>query len=601
MRLVSLVLGFATASAAAQVEADRPVSSLAERYCFECHAGKTAKRRFDLQALFAAPGAARADDGERLGLAVQRLRAGTMPPPDADQPTAGERRDLALAFARLAPDGPGARVATVRRLTASQYEHTVCDLFGIDWSARDLLPEDASANGFDGQGDVQGVSPLLFEKYLDAAAAVATVVLATPAAQAVVFAADRPLRETLPRFLARALRRPVDADEVDERVADHDALLASGMAPDEARHALLRAVLASPAFVFRAEAGCADAPALLTAHELAVRLAYLLTASMPDAELTARADDGSLLTTAVLVAQARRLSIAHGGLRLAHDFAAQWLGLRDVLTATADFRRYPEIWDGDLRPAFFEEATRVFAALVVEDRSVLELLDSDSTFVDARLAKHYGLPRVEGGFRRVTLADARRGGLLGMGAMLMASSYPLRTSPTRRGKWILEKLLDAPPPPPPPDAGVLPADDQQPDGLSLRERLERHRRDKSCASCHAQMDALGFALETYDVLGRWRREIHDAPVDALGTLPDGTELDGPVRLKEELLARADDFVRAFAKNLLVHGIGRALTLADEPALAAIVAATRTGGDRFSDLLAAVVTSPLFTMRDPGDS
>ena len=617
MRGFSLVLGlvwsaaFAAASPAAQEVAaqeeaaapdGRPARpSLAERYCCECHAGPKAKRKFDVRALFADGAGAGAGLEDRLELAVQRLRARIMPPPDADQPTADERRELATAFARLAPVVQGARVATVRRLTRSQYEHTVGDLFGIRWSARDLLPEDASAYGFDGQGDVQNVSPLLFEKYLDAAASVASTVLATPGARAVVFDAASPLAATLPAFLARAFRRPVSATEVNERVADVDGLLAAGVTVEAARHALLRGVLASPAFVFRAEVGRADTPAHLTAHELAVRLAYLLTASTPDAELTAHADEGTLLGREVLVAQARRLSVAHEGLRLATDFAAQWLGLRDVLTATADFRRYPEIWNGNLRPAFYQEAVRCFAALVVEDRSVLELLDADSTFVDATLAKHYGLPKVDGGFRRVSLDDRRRGGLLGMGAMLMASSYPLRTSPVRRGKWILDKLLDAPPPPPPADAGVLPADDKQDDKLTLRQRLELHRRERSCASCHVQMDALGFALENFDVLGRWRDEIHGAPVDALGTLPDGTAMDGPLQLKAELLRRSDEFVRSMAKNLLVHGVGRALTLADEPALAAIVAATRAGGDRFSALLEAVVTSPLFTMRDPGDS
>lgn len=595
-----MILGLAAvAPAAAQsVELAGPAAVI-ERYCGECHAGAEAKRKFDVRALFA-PGAAEVEvHGQRLALAVQRLRARTMPPPDAEQPTVEERRAMTTVLAGLVPVAPGARIATVRRLTRIQYEHTVRDLFGIVWQACDLLPEDASAHGFDGQGDVQSVSPLLFEKYLDAAGSIATAVLATPVAQSAVFAGQVPLATTLPSFLMRAWRRPAVAAEVDERIADFEGLRAAGVSVEDARHALLRAVLASPAFVFRAEFGRDDAPAQLSAHELAVRLSYLLTSSMPDAELTARADDGSLLARDVLVAQARRLSVAHDGQRLAHDFAAQWLGLRDVLTATADFRRYPQIWNGKLRPAFYQEAIRCFAAIVVEDRSVLELLDADSTFVDATLAKHYGLPAVAGDFRRVALADRRRGGLLGMGAMLMASSYPLRTSPVRRGKWILEKLLDAPPPPPPPDAGVLPADDKQPDQLTLRQRLERHRRERSCASCHTQMDALGFALENYDVLGRWRDDVHGAPVDTLATLLDGTHIDGPEQLKAELLRRADDFVRTMAKNLLVHGIGREMTLADEPAIVAIVVATRAGGDRFSALLEAVVTSPLFTMRDPG--
>ncbi|MEO6594843.1 MAG: DUF1592 domain-containing protein [Planctomycetota bacterium] len=602
MRSLHFFLGLAVAThVVAQLPEPAAHPNLVERYCSECHVGDEAEREFDVRRLLAPDAAAVHGYSDRLALTVQRLRARTMPPPDADQPSVDERRELTTTFARLAPAVPGARIATIRRLTRTQYEHTVCDLFGITWQARDLLPDDASAHGFDGQGDVQNVSPLLFEKYLDAAGAVATAVLATPAARNAVFDDVVPLATTLPPFLARAFRRPVSPIEATERLADFDALLAAGVAVAEVRHGLLCSVLSSPSFIFRAESGRDDAPAHLSAHELAVRLAYLLTSSMPDAELAARADDGSLLSHAVLAAQARRLATLHEGRRLADDFAAQWLGLREVLTATADVRRYPEIWNGNLRPSFYEEAVRCFGAIVAEDRSVLELLDADSTFVDATLAKHYGLAKVEGGFRRVALDDHRRGGLLGMGAVLMASSYPLRTSPVRRGKWILDKLLDAPPPPPPPDAGTLPADDKQQDQLTLRQRLERHRRERGCASCHAQMDALGFALENFDVLGRWRTEIHGVPVDTQATLPDGTEIDGPVRLKAELLLRAYDFVRAMAKNLLVHGIGRDMTLADEPAIAAIVVATRAGGDRFSALLEAVVTSPLFTMRDPGAS
>jgi hypothetical protein len=358
-------------------------------------------------------------------------------------------------------------------------------------------------------------------------------------------------------------------------------------------------LLLSPSFLLRPEFGQPDKPARLTAHELAVRLAYMLTSSLPDELLRAAADDGSLLQASVLTAHAKRLADTEAGMRFASDFAAQWLGLREVLTMTADFRRYSQIWNGGLRPAFLSEALHCFAFIVHEDRSVLELLDSNYTFVNALLAKHYGLPAVEQGFRKVEVADPRRGGILGMGAMLMTSSFPSRTSPVKRGKWILDKLLDAPPPPPPANVGELPKDDKPIKDLTLRQQLEQHRQRRSCASCHAQMDALGFALENYDVVGLWRDELHGVKVDSRATLPDGTELLGPIELKKALLARADDFVRAMAKNLLVHGIGREIGLADEGELAKVVASTRQRGDRFLALLEAVVQSPLFTHRDPG--
>ncbi|MGE3172103.1 MAG: DUF1588 domain-containing protein [Planctomycetota bacterium] len=596
----------ALVAAGSRAAAQAPAASLppvVATHCAECHRGPDAERDFDVTALFTAGAADAADFDRRLELAVRRVRARTMPPPDEVEPPAdGDRHALLAALTGQAPPRPGTRVSTIRRLTRRQYERSVEVLFGVPWHAHDLLPDDASAHGFDGVGDVQNVAPLLFEKYLDAAASVAAAVLADPAARRRALgdgASPTALARALPDLLRRAWRRPVGAAEIDELLADHAALRASGVAEDDANDALLRTVLVAPSFLFRAEVGQQDAPWQLTAHELAVRLSFLLTSAPPDDRLRAAADDGSLLRREVLVAEALRLARADDGRGLAEDFAVQWLDLSAVLTATADFRRFREIWNHALRPAMRDEVVHAFAYLVRADRSVLELLDADYAFVDATLAQHYGLPSVEGGgFRRVPLPDRRRGGVLGAGAMLMATSYPLRTSPVKRGQWILQRLLDAPPPPPPPDAGTLPADDRNDAGLTLRQQLERHRRAPRCASCHAEMDVLGFALEHYDPLGRWRDEVHGQPVDAAAELPDGVRIDGPAALKDALLRRGDDFVRAVAKNLLVFGTGRDMLLRDEPELAAIVARTRAGGDRFLVLLEAVVTSPLFTMRDP---
>lgn len=577
----------------------KPMHAMVERFCGACHVGDDLDGDFDLEFLFA-PGVIKNDEYvEQLTLAVQRLRSRTMPPPDEPQPDDAQRRELVALLAGQAPAEAGQRVATVRRLTRRQFEYTVQDLFGVEWRAEHRLPRDASAHGFVGQGDVQNMSPLLFEKYHDAAAEVATVVLAQEDARRVLFADDKPLAASLPRVLRRAFRRPVSDTEVAERLADVAVMTKAGLSTQEVQHAVVRSILVSPSFLLRAEFGIADDPRRLSAHELAVRLAYMLTTSMPDDALAAVASDGTLLRPEVLTSHAWRLARLHGGRRLANDFANQWLGLQDVLEANADFRRYPQIWEHNLRPSFLQEAIRFFAAIVSEDRSVLELIDSDYTFVNPVLAKHYGLGSVNPGFHKVKLSDGRRGGLLGMGAMLMSSSYPLRTSPVKRGQWILDKLLDSPPPPPPPDAGTLPKDDAPKNKRTLRQQLEQHRQRRRCAGCHAQMDALGFALENYDVVGQWRDKIHGVAVDAKAALPDGTELNGPTQLKNVLRARADDFVRAMVKNLLVHGIGRDMGLVDEAEIARIVAGIRSKGDRFSALLEAVVTSPLFTMRDPG--
>jgi hypothetical protein len=415
-----------------------------------------------------------------------------------------------------------------------------------------------------------------------------------------VFGRDETLAAALPAFLLRAFRRPAANAEVEERLQLVRTLREQGRPTAEIQHALLRSVLASPAFLLRAEFGADADPARLSLFELATRLSYFVAGTMPDAALLERAKDGTLADDEVLRAEARRLIAQNGGRALAERFAAQWLRFADVLTATADFRRYPQIWNGSLRPSFYEEAAHLFAEIARENGSALWLLDCDHTWLNATLAKHYGLPEVKGSdFVRVPLTDRRRGGVLGMGAILMVSSHSLRTSPVLRGRWILDQLLDASTPPPPPGAGTLPADDKQPDDLTLRQRLERHRAQKACAACHAQIDPLGFALENFDVLGQWRTEIHGKPVDANGVLPDGTVVDGPIALKDALLLRKTDFVRALVAKLLVFAIGRPMTPLDEPAIAQVVQACADSGYRFGPLLDALVTSTLFRMRDPG--
>ena len=595
-----LATGMATAQGdeANRAQANDPtVPPLVARFCAECHGDGEAEADFRVAPLFATTTPEHAHDAR---VALQRLRSRTMPPADADhQPTAAERLELAAAFAARVPVEPDARIAPLRHLTPTEYERTIAALFGIAWHHGGRLPDAARAAGFDNQGDVMNVAPVLFEAWFAAADEISGLVLADAAATARTFGTDAPLATALPPLLERVFRRPATTDELESRLALAAQLQQAGEPLPTIHRALLRSLLASPAFLFRAETGRSDDPARLTPHELAVRLSYLLTSSLPDEPLLALARSGRLEGPGVLVGEAQRLLAQDGGRSLADGFAAQWLRFRDVLTTSADFRRYPQIWNGDLRPSFYEEAARTFAALATEDRSILELLDADTTFVNATLARHYGLPEPkEPGFHRVTLPDRRRGDVLGMGAILMVSSFPLRTSPVLRGKWILDTLLDAGTPPPPANAGVLPPDDAPQEGLSLRERLQRHRRDRACASCHAQMDPLGFALENYDVLGQWRDQLHGQPIDVRGELADGTSLDGPIALKDALRARPLEFARTFAKHLLVYAIGRPLLPADEAELTAIAAATAAGDYRFLALLAAVVTSPLFVQRDP---
>ncbi len=296
----------------------------------------------------------------------------------------------------------------------------------------------------------------------------------------------------------------------------------------------------------------------------------------------------------------RRLVAKDGARSLAIDFAAQWLRFRDVLTANADFRRYPQIWQGDLRPSLHEEAVAFVQGLLRDDGRVLDLVDADHTWLNETLAKHYGFGDVKGhDFVKVAVPDRRRGGVLGLGAMLMVSSHQLRTSPVLRGRWVLELLLGTPPPPAPPNVGTLPAEDVPKAGQSLRAQLEQHRRDKRCASCHAHLDPLGFALENFDVVGRWRSELHGQPIDATGELPDGTRCVGPIGLKDALLARGEDVRRSLVRALLTYGTGRPMGPADEAEIRRLAAVLLQTGDRFHAALVAVATSPLFTRRWPG--
>lgn len=595
-RALALAIAGSAAALSSQVPeaTHQPLPGLFEQYCAECHLGKQPDGDFAIDAALADPSGALAER------ALLRLRSRTMPPPEAGQPSRAERRELQTLLAGRLPAPADAGTSRLRRLAQPEYRQAVRDLFGADLADPTLLPDDAPTYGFDNLGDGAQVSPLVFEQYLDAATAVATAVVGDPSAAAVVQRPGTPLAESLAELLDRAFRQPVGADELDARVRLYHAERQRA-GRDAAIAAVVRSVLASPRFLYRGEAERADGR--LSNHELATRLAFLLRGSLPDAELRAAAAAGTLHDPAARQRQARRLLAAGGAEVLARRFAAQWLGFDAVLSHNADFRRYPEIWNDGLRPAFHAQALRFFAVLAAEDRSVLELLDSDWTLANGTLRKHYGLGDGQaepgpGDWQRIALRDRHRGGVLGLGAMLMPSSYPLRTSPVLRGKWILDRLLDTPPPPPPPTAGILPADDQLGDGLTPRQRLERHRRERSCAGCHAQIDPLGFALENFDVLGRWRDTSGGVAIDASAELPDGTTLAGPAALRDALLARADDFVRAFVRQLLVYAAGRPLLPADEPELLRLVTHVEQHEYRFTAVLDAVVGSPIFASRQP---
>jgi hypothetical protein len=363
----------------------------------------------------------------------------------------------------------------------------------------------------------------------------------------------------------------------------------------------LRAMLVAPDFIFRVEynpPGAAPGAAhRISDHELASRLSFFLWSSIPDDELLDLADAGKLKTPAVLERQVRRMLDDPRSEALVQNFAGQWLQLRNLAEVTPDPDVFSE-FDDDLRFAIRRETELLFESILRDDRSVLDLLDSDYTFVNERLAKHYDIPKVYGSqFRRIALSNPTRGGVLGHSSILTLTSNPNRTSVVLRGKWILENLLGTPPPPAPPGVPELKPKGKDGRVRSLREQMEEHRANAVCASCHASMDPIGFALENYDGVGKWRTEENGAPIDASGKLPDGTQFEGLVGLKKLLLAsRGDQFVSNVSEKLLTYGLGRGLEAYDMPAVRAIARDATRENHRISALILAVVKSTPFQMR-----
>jgi hypothetical protein len=370
---------------------------------------------------------------------------------------------------------------------------------------------------------------------------------------------------------------------------------------DDGIQRAIRRLLVSPEFLLRVERDPANAapaaPYRISDLELASRLSFFLWSSTPDHELLAAAERGQLRDPAVLAAQVKRMLADKRAGAFVTNFAGQWLFLRNLQAVVPVQNVFPD-FDDALRQAFRRETELFFDSLVRDDRSVLDLLRADYTFVNERLAKHYGIPNIKGShFRRVSLGpDSVRSGILGQGSILTVTSYPDRTSPVVRGKWILENLLGTPPPPPIPNAGDLKPTNGQGVVLSMRQRMEQHRRNPVCASCHSMMDPLGLSLENFDAVGRWRTlGESSASIDASGVFPDGSKFQGASGLKQMLL-QSDRFVPTVTEKLLTYAIGRGLEYYDAPAVRAIVHNAAADDYRFSSLIAGVVQSAPFTMR-----
>lgn len=622
---------------------EKDIQPIVEAYCYDCHKPERMKgdlniQRFETTAMVL-------DSLAIWQRMAKRIESREMPPRDRDQPTDEERELILKWVASLKEaDDDCNRIATEesvswypgyvmsRRLNRFEYENTLRDLLGVEVNVAELFPADgAGGEGFDNNGSSLFLSAIQMEKYLVASdlaieTALPTRRKATSArgnARAGSSDEDRRLqqirnglvsvtpgaalgpreaaRQVVEKFAAKAWRRPVAVDEIERLMKAFDRGHKRRDGFVESVKLAFKSALVSPNFIFLAEPEPPTAGNYeLGGYPLASRLSYFLWSSMPDEELFQLAAEDRLRDPEVLKAQVTRMLRDPKARALGEQFALQWLGINQLgETAKPDAERFPE-FDESLAALMKQEAAQYFARIVREDRTLIELIHSDYTLANERLASIYGIDGVSGeSLQVVQLADARRGGVLGMAAVLTATSHPLRTSPVLRGKWVLEQLLGDRVPPPPPDAGTLPEDDVQPDGLTLRARMEAHRTKAECASCHARMDPIGFGLENFDPIGRWRDEQGGLPVDSKGELPSGEVFNGPEELKNLLLARKDEFAANLSRKMLGYALGRSLTRYDNCVVEACVEALKSSEYRASTLFHEIVLSYPFRHRYSG--
>jgi mono/diheme cytochrome c family protein len=603
------ILTFVSARAATDtnVATFEQARALLDAHCVKCHDADTAKGNLDLTLLKTAKDVE--GNPRRLEKILQFVRDREMPPPAKRPQPKEEERQRLIDWAQhtLAnidydqfPKDPGRIV--IHRLSRLEYNNTVRDLLGVTNNPADKFPADGGGGGgFDNNADTLFVPPILMEKYLEAA----TEMLEAAKPEHIFIERPRLLRSkstaarnNIEAFAARAFRRPLEKNEIEPLMKLFERAIQRGESFENSLRFALRAVLVSPNFIFRIERDQPGSqPYRVSDYELASRLSYFLWSSMPDDELFRIASQGKLHDPAVIEAQVKRMLRDPKSRALADNFAGQWLRVHELKTTVQpDPNRFRQ-FTPELREAMYREPIEFFASAIREDASLLTLLDSDYTFVNETLANHYGMTNVTGvEFRRVTLPDRNRGGVLGMGGVLTLTSYPQRTSPVLRGKWVLEELLGTPPPPPPPDAGGLPAEDAPRNGLTFRQRLEEHRKKPQCIGCHSRMDPLGFGLENFDAIGRWRTEIRKEPVDASGLMPGGEKFTGPAELKQVLMARKDQFARNVTERMLAYALGRGVEFYDVPTIKRITDKLKSDNYRGSTLVMEIAKSYPFQYR-----
>ena len=585
------------------------VAPFLNAHCVSCHSGEAPEAGIGFDKYTTSSNVQ--TDYDLWEKVVRLIKDKQMPPADETQPTSEEavaiiesiQAELAT-FDCSSEKHPG-RV-TLRRLNKPEYNNTIRDLVGLDLKLADGFPSDDVGNGFDNIGDVLTIPPILLEKYLAAAQEVAEKVMSDPNARkrVLMHTADEldkkveAARLNLKQFAERAFRRPISEDEERRLFAIMQFAWQQDSSEDEIYQTMIAAVLSNPHFLFRVEAdpdeNDEDRIRELNAFELASRLSYFLWSSMPDDALFEAAESGRLTQPDGLESEVRRMLADSKSQALVDNFAGQWLQLRDVARLTPDPELFPE-FDDELRSAMRRETELFFAAMIRENRSVLEFLNADFTFVNERLAKHYGMTGISGPeFQQVSLQPGRRG-ILTHAGILMLTSNPTRTSPVKRGKWVLDNILAEPPPPPPANVPEL----EQGETLgSLREQMEQHRANPACSVCHIKMDAIGFGMENFDAVGAWRDRDGRFEVNASGELPGGKKFAGADELMQILVEeKKTEFCRCLAGKLLTYSLGRGLSSFDRCTINDIVRSIEKDDYRFETLVLAIVASDPFTKRE----
>lgn len=586
-------------------------------HCNDCHQGKDAEAHLDMTKFNSVESVASSRD---MWVKIrQRIETNEMPPEDGE-PFSAEDRQWVLDWidrtlrSTACGEGPKPGPSPLRRLNKNEYRATVRDLLKIHVDIGAELPEDgAGGSGFDNAAETLFLSPIHGEKYLDAAKDAISYAQRNQGSRELILVRqpgeksteEEAAHDVLQRFATRAFRRPVSADEVEDLMRLYRQRMESGNSWDDSVFFTLQAVLISPDFLFRIEqANESDEPQLVTDHEMATRLSYFLWGTTPDRKLMHAADEGKLTSVESLREETIRLLKDGQSRGLAENFVGQWLGTRELGRQSQPDRELFKGYNQQMQDSFQEEPLLLFHEIFKNNESLLNLIDADYTFANDQLARHYGIrdklkENISQRMIKVKLPeDTVRGGILTMSGPLTVSSFPNRTSPVLRGKWLLENILGIVPPPPPPDVPELSEEGEDVAGKSVRERLQIHRDNPSCASCHNTIDPVGFGLENFDAIGRWREEDNGTKVDSTGKLPGGEEFSNPQELKQAVLRQKEKFVTLLTEKMLSYALGRGLVPSDYCAVEEITQRLAAHDYQSHQLVLGIVESVPFRYKAP---